>query len=1087
MTSNFRLENSGSPISPSSITSSFISDTAVSTKSSAFLFPAPTVLPLPAYVAFAAASQLATDNHISQAEQETEDLHQSSFERSQALFTDQALNLLNAFLDELLYSFLVNARSTSLDHLRTAVGDVLRGKLAQLALDAAQAELEDLLAPEDDADLPSMSDGEDGLAPEDIDLIFRRTRLRIMVYMRLGEMEDEDEERYVQSEVNGENTSNKRFSQSSRLVPWSAAIFLTAVLEFIAEQCIVISAETAYRRNRSKRIKQQSGLTSYSPDSDDDRIYVDEHDVEKLALSSVLSRLWRIWRKNLRTRPRSRIPASPTTNHTRYTNLKESSRPARLGSPLAMTRDNHDIASEDSDALPQQGLAVTTLSLPQSANRSDSSDAVAGEEDSDSETLGRAVLPKISEDEASDAAGNSSGSDNPALFPITNRSSLHSHPAFDAANYPPEIAAAAGLATSAKGAAQSNTTTSTEDIYDLTQPDHRAGSVPSAGQETWAKNVAERVLVQSPILPSANAFAAQARAAEARSRSGTVDSSTEDRSTVKENHTPLKSIMKTQVNNDMPRLQPVDGQKYITPSLTPPGDRHGSVNSFNSVNMLSANSANMTSPMSAGSEYSVAPTLGVAEIRTAQPIHAHAITPPRSMETLPKSEPATLLKEKVKKPLKIPRNLIPAPKSSPSSRGLIAREPKVERESTRDFADFIRSTAPTEEQTRVPLLANDFRSDATQGSSAASSPAVSKPLPSLPRTPLTGRSPAGPSSRIASSYGKTRRSPYEPRDAVVRDRGTGDLVDFLRQGPPGASVGPVLPDEDMSTSTTTGDRNGSVITQSAHGSVNSHSALVSGNAARAEPQQARAASNAGNYSDAPEATKTRRRIRDPYAIPSSDDDDDEDTDELTALPGQRTTQQQRKNDESLIDFLQNSAPSSQASHTGPTSSLPSAVHARGTGSRTSQGPTATSTQRSSPTLPPAVNSRSRNSTTAPARSTNGRTSPNPSAVLSTSAFFTTSSPPTSSPSNGTSSSAPQLPDFMKQQQPISIDLNQLGSTNRSDPMAMKYNGYSAGDEDDDDSAPAPTVSRDRGSKEMLGRVVRDSGSGKKGGGFWRRV
>jgi hypothetical protein len=76
---------------------------------------------------------------------------------------------------------------------------------------------------------------------------------------------------------------------------------------------------------------------------------------------------------------------------------------------------------------------------------------------------------------------------------------------------------------------------------------------------------------------------------------------------------------------------------------------------------------------------------------------------------------------------------------------------------------------------------------------------------------------------------------------------------------------------------------------------------------------------------------------------------------------------------------------------------------------------------------------------------------------------------------------------MKQQQPISIDLNQLGSTNRSDPMAMKYNGYSAGDEDDDDSAPAPTVSRDRGSKEMLGRVNRDSGSGKKGGGFWRRV
>ena len=67
----------------------------------------------------------------------------------------------------------------------------------------------------------------------DLELVWKRTRLRVMVYMRLGEMEDEDEQRYVKEEQLFHG-SERRFSQSSGLVSWAAAIFLTSVLEYVA-------------------------------------------------------------------------------------------------------------------------------------------------------------------------------------------------------------------------------------------------------------------------------------------------------------------------------------------------------------------------------------------------------------------------------------------------------------------------------------------------------------------------------------------------------------------------------------------------------------------------------------------------------------------------------------------------------------------------------------------------------------------------------------------------------------------------------------------------------------------------------------
>jgi len=1088
MFNQFRPRNAGSPTSPISITDSFASDTSRGTKS---LYSAPVVTPPPAYVAFAAASQLATDNHIAQlTQEEAEDAHHPGSGRSGALFTEQALVLINAFLDELLYSFLCNTRSMSLENLENAVEGVLKGRLAQQALDAAQAELEELLSEEDNtAVLPT--EGEEELSQSDTDLIFKRTRLRIMVYMRLGEMEDEDEERYVQreSESGTTSTTNKRFSQSSRMVPWSAAIFLTSILEFIAEQCIAISGETAYRRTKSERT-QLVGASSQA-DGLDDRIYVDEYDVGKLALSKLLGRLWRIWKKNLRSRPKSRLPAVRSSALPSRLGARESTTPVQQQRPV-FHDENGSYGSEDSDVLPKQGIAITSDTPTHQMSGDEVGNAVSGDADSDSDVLGRPALSKISEDDRSQLASGS-GSDNPALFPLTNRSSLHSHPAFDAANYPPEIAAAAGLSSNFKQADLPSDGPE-DDPYNLYAPGPVKNQQRQRG-DSWAQTVADRVIIQSPILPSENAFAAQARAAEARSRSGTTSSIPLDFGS-----NPSQRKQSTSEQQDQVRLQPRNNSTLAAPPITPPVDRQGSV--------VDRHGSIITSPTIG--DYSPAPVLGVAELRTAQPIQAQTITPPRSYESLKRVEKQTATPPQIKKPLKIPRHVVPTPTSSPANRhGLVAREPRVEGDSTRDFADFIRSTAPTESQTKIaPIMANaePARMNSVTRAGQTSTSATSKPLPKLPRTARDTPSPP------TTSLGRPKKSQLQPRDAVIRAHGTDDLVEFLRQGPPTATL--AHGDNTSSSGTgTTRDRDGSVVSQSAGGSVTSASALVP-----------RAPTTLLSRPPQPPA-KTRHRIRDPYALPSSDEDDDDDDDSLTALPGKHRRQKRSTNNESMIDFLKNNEPPSRP--TGPTQPLPSTVHANARRPShplpsTTTGPTYTS---SSPTLPSHPTSQPQTYRTSMKPTSKQRNSQTPTAILSTSAFFTTSSPPHPS---GAAGSSP-LPDFMAPAPSIQIDLNQLS---RRDPMVMKYNDfdgvgrasggggggrgkrYDYGTEEDEEdeyqgaAAPAPNVSRDRGSREGIamgggsgsgsggggggggmGAVsnARWSGSGKKGGGFWRRV
>lgn len=259
-----------------------------------------TVRPPPAYIAASVASQIVTDHHNAQLRLEDPDAE----ELENAIFSEQALALLNAFLDHLLFAFLSSARSPALTTIRPAISDVLKPRLAREAMEAADEELQGLLAGEDDEE--SLPQDAKALDKWDVEKVWKRTRLRIMVYTRLGELEDEDEDRYVQQE-RGLSMDDDEDDDAS-LVSWASAIFLTSVVEFVAEQTLLVAGTAAYARMAAKMKKlaqQQHGAHELGIE----RLIIEEPDVEKIALNAALGRLWRTWRKRVRS-PVS--PLSPT-------------------------------------------------------------------------------------------------------------------------------------------------------------------------------------------------------------------------------------------------------------------------------------------------------------------------------------------------------------------------------------------------------------------------------------------------------------------------------------------------------------------------------------------------------------------------------------------------------------------------------------------------------------------------------------------------------------------------------------------------------------------------------------------------------
>lgn len=247
----------------------------------------PFVSPDPAYIALSAASQIVNSDRADQGYLEKGG---NKVDFDTAIVAPGSVALVNGFLDQLLYNFLASSRSTSIAALRPAIQEVLKPRLAKEAIQGADEELEGYMAGGDAEELLAFHGGQSFRGDYDLNLIWRRTRLRCMVYTRLGDMEEDDEEMYLEQEEGDANDGRRRLHREFGSVSPAAAIFLTSVLEFIGEHAMLLAGEAAYNRFQTK-----------GPRSDHPRAVVEEIDMEKLAFNGTLGRLWRSWKRRVRS------------------------------------------------------------------------------------------------------------------------------------------------------------------------------------------------------------------------------------------------------------------------------------------------------------------------------------------------------------------------------------------------------------------------------------------------------------------------------------------------------------------------------------------------------------------------------------------------------------------------------------------------------------------------------------------------------------------------------------------------------------------------------------------------------------------
>lgn len=278
---------------------SFSADRNLMSPSSSSLTSPPSVAPDPAYIAASAASQIVTSDHQSQIDDWFNE-NRNKVDAETAVVSPASLILVNAFLDQLLFSILSCSRSTSIISLRPAVTEVLKPRLAKDAIDGADDELREFLGGGDDEELSVFHNGQESRGKWDVNLVWRRTRLRCMVYTRLGDMEEEDEEMFIERErLEDAAEDHRRLSRELGIISPAAAIFLTSILEFIGEHALMVAGEAAFNRREIRQLRNSGDPLSNSDSTT--RVVVEDIDMEKLAFNTTLGRLWRSWKKRVRS------------------------------------------------------------------------------------------------------------------------------------------------------------------------------------------------------------------------------------------------------------------------------------------------------------------------------------------------------------------------------------------------------------------------------------------------------------------------------------------------------------------------------------------------------------------------------------------------------------------------------------------------------------------------------------------------------------------------------------------------------------------------------------------------------------------
>jgi hypothetical protein len=212
-----------------------------------------------------------------------------------------ALKLVNSFLDQLLFNFLAISKSTSLASLRPAVVEALKPKLAKEAILQADQEMEGYLGGGDYEELLSYLNGIEPSGDWDLELVWKRIRLRCMVYSSLGDMEEEDKDHYTELEhLHGPPESTNRYSNPSGVVSAAVAVFLTSILEFMGKQALTVAGRAAYHRLRSGQRKDERGRSSVAKNVVD-HVVVEDVDMERVALDGTLGRPRKGWKKRIRS------------------------------------------------------------------------------------------------------------------------------------------------------------------------------------------------------------------------------------------------------------------------------------------------------------------------------------------------------------------------------------------------------------------------------------------------------------------------------------------------------------------------------------------------------------------------------------------------------------------------------------------------------------------------------------------------------------------------------------------------------------------------------------------------------------------
>lgn len=267
--------------------------------STGLLSPPLSISPEPVYIASSAASQIVTNDHDSTADAWL-DQHGIKPSGETALVSTAALKLVNTFLDQLVLNFLSASKSTSLVSLRPAVTEVLKPRLARDAVRGADSELREYLGGSGDDELLSSEREGQSSRDWDLELVWKRTRLRCMVYSSLGDMEEEDEDRYTaQEHLNGSLESGDRENETGIVSP-AVAIFLTSILEFMGEQILIVAGQAAYTRLRMKYEQEERDGTIRQTDIAE-RVVVEDIDMERVGSDRILGKLWKDWKKRVRS------------------------------------------------------------------------------------------------------------------------------------------------------------------------------------------------------------------------------------------------------------------------------------------------------------------------------------------------------------------------------------------------------------------------------------------------------------------------------------------------------------------------------------------------------------------------------------------------------------------------------------------------------------------------------------------------------------------------------------------------------------------------------------------------------------------